>query len=389
MNIINISHYYTSPPKSGGQLRIHNLNSKLSKNHKITQFSFTSSKKKAINQITKNYTEIVIPIFIYQVFGFFLYRLFKIPHDFILPAIFKFVSIPKQLKESIEKSDFIIVEHPWLFAWIYDYIIKKNIKKKIILNAHNVEYDLQKTGLKLSPFIKNKILKYIFKTEKYALSNSSFIISVCEEDKKRFLELYSGKKEKIKIVQNGVNLDYFKEQKNKTELRKKLGFLKKDKIVLFAAAGHPPNYQAVNIIETNIAPLLTDFKFVIAGSVSKKKYIKNLTYTGPVENIIDYFVISDISINPMLNGSGSNIKMFEYLAAGLPIISTKIGKRGLKTEKSAIICELNEFPKNIQNLYNNKELFYLLKKRGPIIAKKHNWARISKSLEKILISNCS
>lgn len=389
MKILNISHYYTNPPKSGGQLRVYYLNKELSKTHSIQQFSFTPAFKKSITRIADNYTESIIPVFIYQIVGVILYRILKIPYDFIIPFIFRLVPLPNKLKKTIDECDLIMIEHPWLFSWIYRYLKKKNIKKPLILNSHNVEYDLQFQCLKFPKFLKNIFKEIIFDIEKNALKNSSLIIVVCEEDKKRISKLYKIANEKIKIVENGTNFNYFKSFSAKSDIREKIGFSKKDKIILFAGAGHPPNEEAVKFIERKIAPNLPDFKFIIAGSIRKKGKKQNLFYTGPVDTITDFFSISDIAINPISRGSGSNIKMYDYLAYGLPIISTEFGKRGIKDDNTLIISSLDNFPKAIQNLYNNKELLYLLKKRGPIIAKKHNWTSISNSLEKILISNYS
>ena len=41
------------------------------------------------------------------------------------------------------------------------------------------------------------------------------------------------------------------------------------------------------------------------------------------------FNIGDFGLNPMEQGSGSNIKIFEYAAAGLVIVSTPFGVRGV------------------------------------------------------------
>ena len=38
-----------------------------------------------------------------------------------------------------------------------------------------------------------------------------------------------------------------------------------------------------------------------------------------------------MAINPMFGGSGTNIKMFDFMAAGLPTISTEIGARGIES----------------------------------------------------------
>ena len=50
--------------------------------------------------------------------------------------------------------------------------------------------------------------------------------------------------------------------------------------------------------------------------------------TGPVPEVLPYFAAADAGLNPITRGSGSNVKLFEYLAARLPVISTLFGVRG-------------------------------------------------------------
>ena len=40
-------------------------------------------------------------------------------------------------------------------------------------------------------------------------------------------------------------------------------------------------------------------------------------------------VILDLAINPVTTGSGTNLKMLDYMAAGVPVLSTPHGARGL------------------------------------------------------------
>jgi hypothetical protein len=49
------------------------------------------------------------------------------------------------------------------------------------------------------------------------------------------------------------------------------------------------------------------------------------------------FNASDFAINPISTGSGTNVKMMEYLAAKLPILTTSFGKRGLCCHKSLFL----------------------------------------------------
>ena len=83
MKIVNISHYYVNPPLSGGQIRIYNLNRNLARYCKIEQFSFTPALRRKTTIKNKNYNEHIIPVPIYIFFTFFIYRVLKIPFDFI------------------------------------------------------------------------------------------------------------------------------------------------------------------------------------------------------------------------------------------------------------------------------------------------------------------
>jgi glycosyltransferase involved in cell wall biosynthesis len=40
--------------------------------------------------------------------------------------------------------------------------------------------------------------------------------------------------------------------------------------------------------------------------------------------------VADVALNPMRTGSGTNLKMLDYFAAGVPVLSTAFGARGLQ-----------------------------------------------------------
>ncbi|MBE9014313.1 glycosyltransferase, partial [Pseudanabaenaceae cyanobacterium LEGE 13415] len=62
--------------------------------------------------------------------------------------------------------------------------------------------------------------------------------------------------------------------------------------------------------------------------------------------------ISDVALNPVTFGSGTNLKMLEYFAAGIPVISTPAGIRGLGVEhgKHCIVAEVEQFGEAINKL---------------------------------------
>ena len=53
---------------------------------------------------------------------------------------------------------------------------------------------------------------------------------------------------------------------------------------------------------------------------------------------------ADVAVNPMLTGSGTNLKMLDYMAAGIPVITTRVGARGLDIPDGCVVqCDLEHF----------------------------------------------
>jgi glycosyltransferase involved in cell wall biosynthesis len=105
---------------------------------------------------------------------------------------------------------------------------------------------------------------------------------------------------------------------------------------------------------------ISDISFFIGNkqrSISLKETIlpyllpKNLIFYGRVDNekYRKILYASDVAINPVKHGSGINIKMLDYMAVGLPIVTTKQGARGLELDKK-YISDLNDFKSKLMKL---------------------------------------
>jgi len=70
-------------------------------------------------------------------------------------------------------------------------------------------------------------------------------------------------------------------------------------------------------------------KFLVLGSMVAAAFREGaLIATGRVPAVAPYFAAADAGLNPITRGSGANVKLFEYLATRLPVISTPFGVRG-------------------------------------------------------------
>lgn len=116
---------------------------------------------------------------------------------------------------------------------------------------------------------------------------------------------------------------------------------------------------------------------------------RNVLLLGQIsdEEKLELYRSADVALNPMLSGSGTNIKMLDYMAAGLPVISTPTGARGLEIEsyKHAIICDLPEFPAKITEILEDDRLrSKLIANSRRLVAEKYDWKRIAEDMDQAL-----
>lgn len=119
---------------------------------------------------------------------------------------------------------------------------------------------------------------------------------------------------------------------------------------VFVGSNNPSNGASVNYFIENIFPeirrILPTFQFYVIGDVCKvmpdSAGIKKLGRVGSVRSI---FEKCPLMVNPMVVGTGVNIKVLEAFGYGVPIVSTKTGVRGLSESyvQGISVVEDNDF----------------------------------------------
>jgi len=123
-------------------------------------------------------------------------------------------------------------------------------------------------------------------------------------------------------------------------IRTRLGISRNSKIVFFHGdLGWRPNAQAAQIIVESIAPSFQrspEIMFLIAGSHPSQKILEtarsspNVRILGYVPDIEQYICAAEVCVAPMTTGSGTKLKILEYLAAGKPVVATQKAVEGLE-----------------------------------------------------------
>ncbi len=89
---------------------------------------------------------------------------------------------------------------------------------------------------------------------------------------------------------------------------------------------------------------------------------------------------ADVALNPMFGGSGTAVKMFDYMAAGLPVISTAVGARGIVDNGSAgvVVVPGSDICAKIEALLADGEWRRDLGERNRrVVEDQFSWERIS------------
>ena len=348
--IIFVSGIQIFPPQSGGQIRTANFCRSLVKSGFCVEiYSFTGRKNDYLNfnnsseqLINDNLNEYTNRNIFFGIIQFITYHLRLPPFWLTLLTMFQTPSI---LKYKIKKSDLIIVDFPYLYP------LAKHTQKPFYLNTHNAEFEIYNNFSLISNLVKKIELAGFDKSKKVFFCNTN--------DQRKYIKQLPDLLAKSFILPNGIDIFDFK---HNDELRQKTRKLMKisdnTKVFLFTGSQYLPNKEALEFLirwcEANQEEILKlNILVLVVGSVSEdlidKNYIKVI---GKVQNIVPYFSASDYGINPIITGSGTNVKMSEFMAAELPILTTVFGSRGftLVDNQSCWFFERDQLLKTMKNV---------------------------------------
>ena len=73
--------------------------------------------------------------------------------------------------------------------------------------------------------------------------------------------------------------------------------------------------------------------------------------------------------------------MFDFMAVGLPTITTPVGARGIFSNESFIVAERSDFPDTIHKILADHELSKIISHNARTLVEKHyDWKGISEKL---------
>lgn len=371
------------PLEKGDKLRAYNQIKQLSKNNEIVLCALNTDKKvskeKAVEAL-KPYCSSIHFLDIGKVsilFNLFL-ALFKgIPMQC---GYFYNKKIHKTIKALIEKH-----KPDMLFGQLLrvaEYIRHEKTKKTIDYQ------DVFSMGMKRRYDIAPFYSKCFFKMEYQRLRryereifddfDVKTIISIPDR-----IHIDHPDKEKILIVPNGVDHEYYTPQDQE----------KKYDIVFSGNMAYPPNINAVEYLANQILPIvwdkLPDVKLYVAGATPdprvKKTASDRIIISGWIDDMRDAYAQSRIFIAPMRIGTGLQNKLLEAMSMRLPCITTSLANNSLHAEDGKEILvgdNEQELANHIITLLTDKERAEALAQNGyDFVHRIYDWESATRIME--------
>lgn len=247
------------------------------------------------------------------------------------------------------------------------------------------------------------------KIEKYLAKKSSSIIAISSIQKQELSEKHKiCKKEKIKVIPLGFDLDRFRENK----IEKRVSFRKEwnldEETIAIGIIGRlvpiKNHHFFLNVAKSIQEQTSKSIQFFIVGDGKLKdeliNYCKeiNITYSEKQSDIKPLITftswIKDIDVvNAGLDiitltskNEGTPVSLIEAQASGKPIVSTNVGgiENIVKIGQTALLSEVGDeenFTKNLLKLIENRSLREEMSSKGEHVFKSYHYLRLVKDIE--------
>lgn len=232
------------------------------------------------------------------------------------------------------------------------------------------------------------MLKPLFKSENQRLIKYENLIFEYFENKTIISDqdlnfILHQNREQIKIIPNGIDLDFFKPMESEKEYD----------LVFVGNMSYAPNVESAIFIVKKILPILLkqnpNIKVLLSGASPAKNVLdlasENVTVSGWVEDIRHSYSKGKIFIAPLNIGTGLQNKLLEAMAMEIPCITSTLANNALKAVHNKHVLIGNspdEYANLVLELLNNDDKRNKLAKEGKnYIEQNFSWKNSTKILK--------
>lgn len=388
MKILFFANRIPYPPYRGDKLKIYNLAKRLADKHELILLTFAQTRedfeyKAELEKIFKEVHLIYLPKWRSA-----LNCLSALWNPMPLQVLyFRSKAMRSAIDELLSKHRFdaIHVQHLRMSSYLAG---RKDIPRILDMpDAFSLYWARRKKAQKnmllkmFEGFEQRRVLKYESVMKYYNLS-----LACSQEDIEYLKEQHH--LDKIKLLPNGVDLDVFKAGGH--------DYTHNHTLLFTGNMDYAPNVDAVVYFVQYVLPLIKmkhpHVRFMIAGQRPVKKVLElaaeDVVITGFVKDLAQVYNDASVVVAPLRFGAGTQNKVLESMAMGIPVVCSNIGFKGLgiKSGEGAIMqTEAEGFAASVISLLDSVEMRRDVGLKGAsVISERFSWDTIAVLLESYL-----
>jgi glycosyltransferase involved in cell wall biosynthesis len=275
-------------------------------------------------------------------------------------------ALAARLDAAVQDGDILLLAHPWLWPAVERVLAKRRVR--FVYDAHNVEHRLKGELYPANP-VSRRIVEHVRRTEAAVVQRADLVLACTEGDAAL---LAPGVRERVHVGSKGIAPSAAADAM--AVVRQARGPVR---VALFVGSEHGPNNAAARWIIETLAPAVPGWRFDIAGACGPAAGVApgtpNVRVLGRVDDLGPLLAEAGVALNPMTGGSGINMKLFEYLQAGLPVVSTAFGARGFESlaDTGIVQADLGGFAAALEALTTERARWQALAAAGPACVRAH------------------
>lgn len=249
----------------------------------------------------------------------------------------------------------IVVEHCYLAD------VPQSWGDRFIYSSQNNETELKERLLTHHP-LRDELLAQVARVERLAVECSRATVAVSREDAEGLVRGKRGAGA-VLVVPNGADMPATGPAVGAAA--RGMADAVGARAAVFVGSAHMPNVEAAQCLVREVAPRCPSISFHFVGSVcdalAQSTLPRNVRLWGRLDDATKTALMQacQVALNPVVTGSGSNIKLADYLAHGLYVVTTAFGCRGYpdSVARHVAIASRADFPQAIAAAFGNPDLY--------------------------------
>jgi glycosyltransferase involved in cell wall biosynthesis len=251
-----------------------------------------------------------------------------------------------------------------------------------VLVEHNVEF---KRLLDQYKSLTSEGYAFLRRIEVDLCNQVDLVIAVSKRDSESLVR-HGVDSDRVHVIPHGVDISSFDAWAAAPDLRKQLGIAPDRPLLVYHGTYlYPPNLEAVQVLANEILPRLSSdglrpTVLAIGPNPPTDGLHSDILFLGNVDSVAPYIKAADVAVVPLLRGGGTRMKVLDYFAASVPVVSTSKGVEGLGLtdgEQLMIRDGYDAFAEAIGELLQGEERARSLGAAGRRYVEQFDWLKIA------------